>query len=210
MKNGKVDSKYVDLLGGDLGSNIFGLLGLARQESQYMALHCFVSGFNIKDGLADTTALVIDTDRVSVVGDGQINLKNERLNIALNPSPKQGVGTSATGKITAGLGELAKAFRLTGTLAKPTLGIDTTQTAETVGKMVGGFVLMGPAGLATGLIGGSGGSQDLCPIAIEAAQKGVKLSAVEKAEKKGATEPTQIPQKGIQELGKGLKKLFGK
>jgi AsmA family protein len=212
MKNGKVDSKYIDLLGGGLGSNIFGLLGFARQESQSVALNCFVSGFNIKDGLADTTALVIDTDRVSVVGDGQINLKDERLNIALVPSPKQGVGTSATGKITAGLGEFAKAFRLVGTLAKPALGIDTTQAALTAGKMAAGFAAFGPAGLTSALVGGTGGTQsgeNLCSAALEAAKKGTKMSGGGKTEQKGTEPaPTQDLQQGIKDLRKQLKKFF--
>ena len=49
---------------------------------QFTAVNCFVSGFNIKDGRADTTALVIDTDQMSVIGDGEIDLKTERLNLA--------------------------------------------------------------------------------------------------------------------------------
>jgi hypothetical protein len=209
MKKGKISNKYLELLGGDLSSNIFKLLNPAQKETQQTVINCFVSGFSIKNGQAETTALLFDTERMSVVGDGEIDLKTERLNIGLKPASKEGVGTSMTGKVTAGLGELAKDFRLTGTLAKPTLGIDTTQTAETVGKMVGGFVLLGPAGLAGGLVGGSGGSQDLCPTAIEAAKKGVKISAVAKPEKKGTTEPALSPKGSLKDLGKGLKKLFG-
>jgi uncharacterized protein involved in outer membrane biogenesis len=209
MGKGKIDSKYIDLLGGSIGSELPKLLGLSS-GSQFTAVNCLVSGFNIKDGLAETTALVLDTDQMSVIGDGEINLKNETLNLALNPSPKGGIGTGTTGKVTASLGEIAKAFKLSGTLAHPSLGIDTTQTAVTLGKMVGGAALLGPIGLAAPLVSGSQTNQNLCSTALEAARKGVKMSSLGKQEKKQATQPAAQPEGGIKELGKGLEKLFGK
>ena len=208
MEQGKVDNKYLDLLAGDIGSSLFGLLGLSR-DSKTTAVHCFVSGFIIKEGRADTTALVIDTDQMSVVGEGEINLRNETLNLALVPSPKGGVGTSQTGKVTASLGELARSFKLSGTFAHPSLGIDTTQTAATIGKMVGGTALLGPLGLGAPLVTGSKANEKLCPLAVEAARKGVKMSGG-KSEKKTETGPAQTPAQGMKEIGKELKKLFGK
>jgi len=38
----------------------------------------------------------------------------------------------------------------------------------------------------------------------------VKLSASGKSEKKGETGPARRPEEGIKEIGKELKKLFGK
>jgi uncharacterized protein involved in outer membrane biogenesis len=206
---GKVDSKYIDLLGGDISSSLFKLLGLTP-GSQFTAVNCLVSGFNIKDGRADTTALVLDTDQMSVIGDGEINLKNETLNLALNPSPKGGIGSGSTGKVTASLSELAKAFRLSGTLAHPSLGVDMTQTAATLGKMVGGTALLGPIGLAAPLVSEGQVNQNLCSTALEAARKGVKMSTLVKQEKKQAPGPASPAEQGIKELGKGLEKLFRK
>ena len=57
---------------------------------------------------------------------------------------------------------------------------------------------------------GSQTDENLCPKAVEAARKGVKMSAVAKQEKKGTAEPGQIPAQGIKEVGKDLQKLFGK
>jgi uncharacterized protein involved in outer membrane biogenesis len=206
---GKIDSKYIDLLGGSISSELPKLLGLSS-GSQFTAVNCLVSGFNIKHGHADTTALVLDTDQMSVIGDGEIDLKNETLNLALNPSPKGGIGSSGTGKVTASMGGLAKAFKLSGTLAHPSLGIDTTQTAIALGKMVGGTALLGPIGLAAPLFSGSQTNQNLCSTALEAARKGVKMSSLGKQEKKQATGPAAPSEGGIEGLGKGLEKLFGK
>jgi AsmA family protein len=206
---GKIDSKYINLLGGSISSELPKLLGLSS-GSQYTVVNCLVSGFNIKDGHADTTALVLDTDQMSVVGDGEINLKNETLNLALNPSPKGGIGTGGTGKVTASMGGLAKAFKLSGTLAHPSLGIDTTRTAVALGKMIGGTALLGPIGLVAPLLSGSQTNQDLCSIALEAARKGVKMSSLGKEEKKKATGPAAPSGGGIEGLGKKLENLFGK
>jgi len=210
MKQGRIDNKYLDLLGGDIGSGLIKFLGLSPQESQFTAINCFVSGLNIKEGRADTTALVLDTGQMSVIGDGEIDLKTERLNLTFNPSPKGGIGTKSTGKVTASLSSLTRTFKVGGTLASPSLGIDTAQTAETVGKMVGGAALLGPFGLAAPLVSGSQANENLCPSAIEAAKKGVKMSAATKQEKKGAAKLIQAPVEGIEEIGKGIRKLFGR
>jgi uncharacterized protein involved in outer membrane biogenesis len=211
MSQGRIDNKYIDLLGSDVSSGIFKLLGLSRQENQYTPVNCLVSGFNIKDGQAETTALVFDTDQMTVIGDGNINLKTERLNIGFNPVAKQGIGTGVTGKVSVGLGELARNFKLSGTLANPSLGIDTTQAALTAGKMAAGFVALGPLGLAAPLITGSSpGTGNVCPNALEAARRGVKLSALEKQEKKAGAEPAPAMQESLKGIEKGLKSLFGK
>jgi uncharacterized protein involved in outer membrane biogenesis len=211
MGQGKIDNRYIDLLGGDVSSGVFKLFGLSRQEAQYTAINCLVSGFNVKDGRAETTALVFDTGQVSVVGDGNIDLKTEKLNIAFNPIPKKGVGTGATGKVSVGLGELARNFKLSGTMANPSLGIDTTQAALTAGKMAAGFAALGPLGLAAPLITGSGpGPENLCPTATEAARKGVKMSTLGKQEKKTGTEPAPAKKGTVKDIGDQLKGLFGK
>jgi len=208
MEQGKIDNKYLDLLGGDLGSVLLRLINPARQETQYTPIHCCVSGFIIRNGLAETTALVLDTDEMTMVGDGEIDLKTERLNLGFKPALKQGIGTSATGKIGLSLGELAKAFRLSGTLTHPSLQLDTTETAATAAKMLGGIALFGPAGVAGALVSSSSGDKNPCLTAIEAARKGVKLGKEEKAQKKKS--PTDEITKSLQDVGKDFLKLFGK
>ena len=211
MEQGRIDNKYIDILGGDLSGGVFKLLGLSRQDAQYTAVNCLVSGFNIKDGRAETTALVFDTGQMSVIGDGNIDLKTEKLNIAFNPIPKKGVGTSITGKVSVGFGELTRNFKLSGTMANPSLGIDTTQAAVTAGKMAAGFAVLGPLGLAAPLVSGSGpGTENLCPNAKEAARKGVKMSALGRQEKKAGTEPAPAKKGVVNDIEKQLKNLFGK
>ena len=207
MGQGKIHNRYLDLLGADASSILFDLFGLSNQGRSDTPITCFVSGFSIKNGLAETTALVLETDRVSVIGDGKIDLRTERLNLDLNSIPKGGIGTSFLGKVTMSPGAMFKSFRITGTIAHPSLSIDTEQTVLTVGKMIGGTVLLGPIGLLAGFVTGSE-VESPCSIAKRAAIQGVPMSVLAKQERKGVG-LLQLPEEGLKELGKGIKKLFG-
>lgn len=204
MGKGRVDNKYIDLLGGDLSSSLFRLLNPFRKETQYTSINCFVSGFNIKDGVASTTAFALNTDHMVVVGEGEINLKTERLNVSLKPVPKHGIGTRVTGRLTVSLSELRRPFKLGGTLAHPSLAVDPTQTAIAFGKGIGGVMLFGPVGIAAALVGSSSGDENSCIAAIEAAKKGVRV-------KKGFVgEVTEGAEDILKGAGKELDKLFSK
>ncbi|MFC1532167.1 AsmA family protein [Thermodesulfobacteriota bacterium] len=208
MSQGRINNKYIDLLGGDIGGSVFRLLNPAKEKKDYTAIKCMVSRFDIKTGLADSTALVVDTDRMSVVGEGKIDLKTEKLDLALKPLPKGGVGG-----FSLSLGELAKPFKLGGTLAKPSLAIDPTQAALALGKTVGGIALFGPVGIAAALVGKSkGGDENPCLAAIEAAKTGVKSSKKKKTvEKKDEPKkPADAVKDAIPDVGKALKGLFGR
>jgi uncharacterized protein involved in outer membrane biogenesis len=216
MGNGRINNEYIDLLGADIRSDFFRLLNPLEEKKSYTELNCFVSRFDINDGLAESTALVLDTSGLSVIGDGRINLKTEALNLSLKPSPKKGLGTGDTGKITLSLGELVKPFKLGGTLAKPRLAIDPTQSAIALGKAYGGVALFGPVGIAAALASGGSGDENPCLAAIEAAKTGVKAADVEKATGEQGTpdqttgDVTEGTKQTIEGAGQTLKKLFGR
>jgi AsmA family protein len=204
MRKGKIDHKYLDLLGGDLDSSLYRLINPFHKETQLTSIHCFVSGFNIKNGVASTSALVLNTAYMVVVGQGEIDLKTERLNLSLKPVPKGGIGTRVTGKLTVSLNELTRPFKLGGTFAHPSLAVDLSQTAIELGKAIGGVMLFGPVGIAALLVGSSSNDENSCLAAIEAAKKGVRV-------KKGlvgkASEGAEDVVKGA---GKEFNELFGK
>ena len=209
MNGGSIKNKYIDLLGGDISSSVLRLLNPAKEKKDYTAINCMVSRFDIKKGLANSTALVLDTERMSVAGEGDIDLGSEKLNLAIKPMPKEGVGG-----FSLSLGELAKPFKLGGTLAKPALAIDPTQAAMALGKAVGGVALFGPAGIAAALVGKSKGGEgeNPCLAAIEAAKTGVKPSPKKEtaAEKKEPQKPEDAIKEVLPDVGKKLKGLFGK
>jgi len=70
---------------------------------------------------------------------------------------------------------LTEPFKLGGTLANPSLAVDSTQAAITLGKLAGALAF-GPVGIAVVLADVSTGDENPCLAAIEAAKKGVKVS----------------------------------
>ncbi len=209
MGKGRFDNQYIELLGADIGSSALRLINPFSQEEKYVEINCMVSGFDIKDGIANNTALVIDTNRMIVVGEGKVNLKTEELDISFKSSPKQGAGASGLGKVSLSLSDLTRPFKLGGTLANPSLAFDPTQAALSIGKSVGGMVLFGPLGIAAGLVSGSSGDEHPCIKALDAAKTGVEANEKGTAEKlmEGVTGGAKGAAEGV---GRGLKKLFGK
>ena len=180
MENGKILNRYIDMLGGDVSSTLGKLLDASDEEANHTELNCFVCRFDIKDGLADSTVLVLDTHATSLIGDGDVDLRTEKLDVKLKPLPKRGIGISGVGKITLSIGELAKPVKLGGTLKNPALAADPSQTAITIGKAFGGMLLLGPLGFGAALVSGRGGSDNPCPAAIALAEKGPKSAGTKK------------------------------
>ncbi|MBI5118768.1 AsmA family protein [Candidatus Poribacteria bacterium] len=210
ISDGQINNKYVDLLGANLGSGVLRLLNPLAQKESHTKLECFVSRFDINDGLAESTVLVMNTNKMSVLGVGRVNLKTEGIDFSLNPSPKEGAGTPATGQVSLSLSELTKPFKLSGTLANPKLAIDPTQTAVTIGKAAGGVALLGPVGAAAALT--CENECITCAEAIAAAQKGVKIRPQSETSKIGKTAEGVAEGAGqaVKGAGRKLKRLFGR
>jgi hypothetical protein len=179
MEHGRMNNKYIDMLGADVGSSLGKLLDSSSEEN-YTELNCFVCRFDVKQGLADSTVLVVDTKATSLVGDGEIDLRAEKLDLAMRSYPKRGVGISGLGKLSLSIGEFAKPLKLGGTLRHPAFVVDPSQTIITVGKAFGGILLFGPLGLGAALVSGRLGTDNPCPKAIDAAKKGPKKTVPKK------------------------------
>ncbi|MEJ2040968.1 MAG: hypothetical protein P8X55_18880, partial [Desulfosarcinaceae bacterium] len=102
-----------------------------------------------------------------VVGDGQVNLKNERLDIALKPVSRGGIGIPGLAQLNLGTGPLAESFKLGGTLSEPAIELNKSATAFTLGKAIGGMLLLGPAGLASALLETRFGDDNPCIKALK-------------------------------------------
>ena len=212
MGEGRIDKKYIEFLGADLKNSILRLINPFKHKTNYTEVNCFVSRFDIEDGLANCTALVLDTKQTTVIGDGEIDLKSERLNISIKPSPKKGFGIRGLVRISFSLSELTKPFKLGGTLADPSLAVDPTQTAITLGKLAGGLAF-GPVGIAVVLADVSVGDKNPCLAAIEAAEKGVKVSPKKGLVESNTEKISEAVTKGagevVKETRRSTKKLFG-
>ena len=166
MVDGQASSRYLDLLQKYLGSNALHLLNPFQSKKEFAPINCFVNNIQITDGLA-AVKLLLDTDQTSIFGLGDVNLKTEKLDLGIKPTPKKTHGLSGVGGVSFSLKELSRPFRLGGTLAQPALVIAPGRTAVTMGKLAGALAL-GPVGLAAFFGDISVGKQDPCPLALEA------------------------------------------
>ena len=169
MVDGQASDKYLDLLEKYLGSDVLQLLNPFEARRESAPVNCFVNKIQIKDGLADVK-LLLDTDQTSILGIGDVNLRTEKLDLGIKPTPKKGTGISGVGSVSFSLKELSQPFRLGGTLAHPSLAVDPARTAWMFAKLAGALAL-GPAGWAAFFADISVGKQDPCPLALEAAAK---------------------------------------
>jgi AsmA family protein len=201
MGEGRIDRNYLRFLGLfkiNLISSLVNILsfpvGIGKKE-EVPVTNCFVMRFDINRGIANLTAFILDTPQTTIAANGRIDLSTEKVDIYVKPISKEGIGARGVAKFNLSLSELTRVLYLGGTLANPSVAVDSTQTFVTLGKAIGGVVLFGPAGVAAALFSGKigGGSQNLCMEAIEVVQKGVEVSE----------EPTGV----FNRLGDFLKRL---
>jgi hypothetical protein len=167
-RGGQIANRYMNLLFGDLTSEVIKRINVFSQKKTYTEINCFISHMKINDGLAEQ-AFVLDTPQTTFRAAGKINLKTEALDLRFKTTPKQGIKVPGLGRVSLSLGELTKPVKIGGTLAKPSITIDPTQTAVTFGKVIGGLSL-GPAALAVVFGDVSKADIDPCLEAIKAAE----------------------------------------
>ncbi len=200
LSQGRIHNKYLSLWGEDLSKSLTRLVHPSQKGDDSTAINCFVNGFDIKNGLATCSALALDTDQMSIVGAGDVDLRNETLNLFFQPSPKKAILPESVGQASLSLGELTKPFKLSGTLAHPSLGIDVSQTLTTLGRAFQGWAKSGPAGVLGALQAAPSQDKNPCLTAIEAAKKGVPQGR--------KTQEQKVPADVLEGLGKGLQELF--
>ena len=205
MSDARILSTHMDLLGADLGSELLHLLNPVKSADEYTTINCLVSEFNIRDGLAKSNVLFVDTPAMTAAAFGQVNLKTEHLSFGVKTKPKKGIGTKETGELTLSLSEFARPIQLTGTLAHPSLGISTTEAALTIAKAAGSTALFGPIGLAALFVSGDFGDKDSCATA----RKAVGQAAIKEAAGKSDDQKSSV-QEGVNGFLDKLKGLFGK
>jgi hypothetical protein len=115
---------------------------------------------------------VTDTKYTIARGAGEIDLGNEKMDMAFRMSPKKSLGIRGLAEIDLNIGDFARSFKVGGTFAQPSVTLDPTGAAATIGKMLGGLALFGPFGLAAGLIDLKLGKDHPCLKAVEDLENG--------------------------------------
>lgn len=151
MGKGRVKNGYVDLMGADL---LRFAASAGTGGSDATAVNCFVTRFDIAKGVATSQGILFDTDRMTVKGEGNVNLGTERLALLFTPRPKE---TS--------LINLALPWHVEGTLKKPSVAVDQGAAAE---RAAGALLSMiNPLALLVPLVTSSGSEQNPCLAALQ-------------------------------------------
>lgn len=126
----KASSAFVNT-SGDFLVSLFDAINPLQKNLDYSQLDCAVAYLPIRGGLVNVAQSIgVETERLNVVFDGQVNLRDESLNLNIYPKEKSGL---TTGVNPAGL------VQIKGTLRKPTLGVNkagVVQQAATVGLAI--------------------------------------------------------------------------
>lgn len=170
VTKGKINNRIIGVVYGDISDTLLNMIRPVRRKDPFIDLNCLVQSFEIRNGQAQHLGL-LDTTQTALVTVGTIDLTRERLNVTLRSSPKSGIRFGSLGRIGISLKEFTRPFKLSGTLARPSLAVDTSRTALTIGKLLGGLAL-GPAGIAAILTDISAGEKNPCLVAMEALEKG--------------------------------------
>lgn len=206
-QDGEIKSGALNIVSTDL-LNVF-------DSKDDKKLICAVVHFDIKSGLADTRAIVIETGGFSVLGTGSVNLKDETPKLRIDPRAKKASVASAA----------MVPVDVSGTLAKPEWALDKAALAGNVAagaaRTGAAIATLGLSLLAEKAVGAATSTvfdeTDYCTPAL--AGKKVVPGEAKAAEAPAKTETgTAAPAPKKEEsavegvakgIGSGLKSLFG-
>jgi len=154
-----IEDGTLDLLGADFITELVNLLNPFSKEKKGTELACAVVNFNIKDGIATADkGIAVRTGKMNIVGDGTINLKNEKLDIGITPEARTGIGMN--------MADLVGLVRVGGTLAAPSALVDKAAVLE-AGLSTGAAVATGGLSVvAEGLIDRATADENPCQTAL--------------------------------------------
>lgn len=150
--SGQLKLKAINALFSDFLTSILRTLNPLAEEKTYTKLECGIYEIEIVDGIADVREMVIQSERLTIVSSGNIDLDTEEIDLVMRTKTREGLGVS--------VGGVSNSFvKLGGTLKEPSLNVDAAGTVTTAGAAVatGGLSV-----LAKSLWDRLSGEVDLC------------------------------------------------
>lgn len=116
--------------------NVLGATGVLLKGDKPQPINCFIGHFNVKDGDATTAPVLLDMPDTQVEAKGDINFRDETLNLNVVPRNKN---------LT--LLSLRTPVDVTGTFAAPNFHIEAEGLAARIGSAIGLGIVFPPAAL---------------------------------------------------------------
>ena len=126
---GVMDNSLVDLVVADVLLEVLSLLNPFAKEEAVTRLQCGVVVVNVEDGVAVFAPMAVQTDKMTMLGRGRIDLDTEKINLEWITKPRKGIGISAS-MIT------NPYIKLGGTLADPSIEMKPLEAVTSTGIAV--------------------------------------------------------------------------
>jgi len=157
LNQAKMKNQSLDILGGDIFSNLVTAINPFRSVGEYVDIECAVMRFDIDRGVATIRDnLAVKTDRVTLSGAGFVDLSDQSLKIVILPKARKGFGINSS--------SLAKMVRIGGTLAEPKIEADASRLLETGTAFIAAFYSAGWSLIAKGLFDRIQANTDVCDL----------------------------------------------
>lgn len=153
MGRGRISNYLMELMGLDIAEMIRFKLG----EDREVAVHCAYADFEVAGGIARARGLAFDTSDTLVLGKGSVDLGRERLDLVLEPRPKDRSPLS-----------LRSPLALTGTFRDPDVAPQGGPLLLRGAAAAALYALAPPAALLALVETGPGGSADCAQAPDEA------------------------------------------
>ncbi len=160
-----LENSSMHWLTGDFLFQLLNAINPFAKNETTTSMDCAVVHFVIKDGVATADdGIAIRTDKEDIVGEGDINLKNEKLDLGIRPKARDGIGVSLASP-------LASLVRVQGTLADPGMGIDMLGTLTTAASVGAGVATGGLSTVGQVVVSKVIADSDPCKTALEKPKK---------------------------------------
>ena len=177
LDGGKISRFMMELVAMDL----WGAARVKVKGDQPVEIRCAIADFGVKNGVMNTNAFVFDTQVVNVEGTGDVNLKDESMDLTLNPHPKD-----------KSIASLNSPLYIRGTFSEPKVAPDWKRLgARGVGAIAMG--LLNPLLAVLPLMKEGSDKDSPCAALIAEATKSARQSAQEA--KAGVPRPPAIVDK---------------
>ena len=126
---GRVPNTRSDFLSSGVLIGLLDALNPFRKSSPYTAVECGVAAAGIEHGKTVVEPIAVRTDKITVVGNGKLDLDTEAIDLVWTIKPRSGSGISA--------GSIANPYiRLGGTLASPRIEMKPLAAVASTGAAV--------------------------------------------------------------------------
>jgi hypothetical protein len=154
---GVLDNRVLDLISQDFLTTLLTTFNPFAKDETATELQCAIALFTFEDGLMTLEPMAMQSDKMTMLGKGQIDFGTEKLNFDWVTKPRKGIGLSPS-MIT------NPYIKLGGTLADPAIELKGAQAVASTGVAV---ATLGLSLVAKGMLDRATSEKKVCKKALE-------------------------------------------